>query len=88
MTLKQVKALLHIGLENPAVSEQAIIVAPGPKYLEMVKRIQEQASVEHADPRAVKALMVLSGPVLKMGTFFSRSLTKNNPLMLYEHSFN
>jgi hypothetical protein len=88
MTLNQLKNLLHIGLENPAIAPKAIALTAGPKYLEIAKRLQDQASLEHADPRAVKAVMVLSTRPARMETFFPRSLTATKSLTLYEHSFN
>jgi hypothetical protein len=59
--IKATLNLLKIAIENPAVAERAIIITtPGPAYIGIIKRIQDQAKIEHADRRAVKVFHALS----------------------------
>jgi len=84
MTIAQLKKLLHIGLENPAVAKHAIALMPGGEYLALVNRLQHQPN----DSRAVAALMALSKRPVMLGTFFPRSFETKKPLSLYEHGYN
>lgn len=88
LTLAQVKKLLHIGSEKTDEGDPPIILSVGPKWRDLAKHLQDQASLEHADPRAIKALMVLSNRPRMIAIFFPRSFSENKPAVIYAHGFN
>jgi hypothetical protein len=59
-SISLVHKLLKLGFKEEDPPRPEFVMTPGPVYVRIIKRIQDQTSLEHADPRAVKVFHALS----------------------------